>query len=100
MAHVDRVLPGRVVRVIHETLVDDPEAEIRSMLERLNLPFEEACLRSHENSRAVRTASSEQVRRPINREGIGQWQAYEQWLGPLKTVLGPLLDRYPALPEA
>ena len=92
MAHFDDVLPGRVHRVIHEAMLDDPEAEIRSLLAYLGLPFEEACLDFHQNKRAVRTASSEQVRRPINRDGVDQWKPYEAHLGPLKTALGDLLD--------
>jgi hypothetical protein len=95
MAHFDRVLPGRVVRVVHERLVEEPEAEIRRLLDALGLQFDPACLRSHESKRAVRTASSEQVRRPINRDGIGQWRPYEPWLGPLKEALGPVLAAYP-----
>jgi len=98
MAHFDSVLPGRVHRVIHERLVDEPEAEVRRLLDHLGLPFDPACLRFHENERAVRTASSEQVRRPINREGLDQWRAFEPWLGPLKDALGPVLDAYPEVP--
>ncbi|HWW56003.1 MAG TPA: sulfotransferase [Sphingopyxis sp.] len=98
MAHLDAVQPGRVHRVIHEALLDDPEAEVRAMLAFLNQPFEDACMAFHTNARAVRTASSEQVRRPINRDGVGQWQPYEAWLDPLKQALGPVLDAYPAVP--
>ncbi len=98
MAHIDAVQPGRVHRVIHEALLDDPEAEVRAMLAFLDQPFEEACLSFHASARAVRTASSEQVRRPINRDGVGQWQPYEKWLGPLKDALGPVLTAYPAAP--
>ncbi len=94
MAHYDQVLPGRVHRVIHEQLLDDPEGEVRRLLDYLGLPFEEACLQFHTNTRAVRTASSEQVRRPINRDGVGQWRPYETWLGPLKAALGDLVDTY------
>ncbi|MXO60147.1 tetratricopeptide repeat protein [Altererythrobacter salegens] len=94
MDHYDAVLPGRIHRVIHEDLLDDPEGEVRRLLEYLGLEFEEACLDFHANTRAVRTASSEQVRRPINREGVGQWQAYEEWLGPLKAALGDLPETY------
>lgn len=90
MDHVDRVLPGRVHRMVHEDLIADPEREIRRMLAALDLPFEEACLRFHENARPVRTASSEQVRRPINRDGVERWRAYEPWLGPLRDALGDL----------
>jgi hypothetical protein len=98
MDHFDRVLPGRVHRVIHERLVEEPESEVRRLLDYLGLDFDPACLRFHENRRAVRTASSEQVRRPINRDGIGQWRAFEPWLGPLKDALGPVLDAYPEAP--
>ena len=98
MAHIDAVQPGRVHRVIHEALLDDPEAEVRAMLAFLDLPFEDTCLAFHSNARAVRTASSEQVRRPINRDGVGQWQPYAGWLDPLKQALDPVLDAYPASP--
>jgi tetratricopeptide (TPR) repeat protein len=99
MAHIDTVLPGRVHRVYYERMVEDSESEIRSLLAALDLPFEESCLRFHENDRAVRTASSEQVRRPIYREGTEQWQAFEPWLGPLKDALGPVLGAYPDVPR-
>ncbi len=98
MAHIDRVLPGRVHRVVHERLVEAPEREIERLLAALGLPFEEACLRFHESGRAVRTASSEQVRRPINRDGMDQWQPHEARLGPLKAALGAVLTDYPAVP--
>jgi tetratricopeptide (TPR) repeat protein len=98
MRHFDAVLPGRVHRVIYERMVEDPEAELRRLLDYLDLPFEAACLRFHENERAVRTASSEQVRQPINREGLDQWRAFEPWLGPLKDTLGPVLEAYPDAP--
>jgi len=99
MAHFDRVLPGRVHRVDYESLVEDSEAEVRALLEYCGLPFEEQCLRFYENDRAVRTASSEQVRQPIFRDGLEQWRHYEPWLEPLKTALGPVLDAYPGAPE-
>lgn len=98
MAHIDRVQPGRAHRVIHEALLDDPETEVRALLAFLDQPFEEACLAFHSNARAVRTASSEQVRRPINRDGVDQWRPYDQWLGPLRQALGPVLGAYPAAP--
>lgn len=94
MAHFDRVLPGRVHRVIHERLLDDPEHVVRELLDYLGLPFEQSCMSFHENQRAVRTASSEQVRRPINRDGVDQWRPYEAWLGPLKSALGDLVTSY------
>ncbi|MFM7378096.1 MAG: sulfotransferase [Erythrobacter sp.] len=94
MDHYDRVLPGRIHRVIHERVLDDPEAEVRAMLAYLGLPFEDACMEFHRNTRAVRTASSEQVRRPINRDGLDQWEPFDQWLGPLREALGDLVTTY------
>jgi hypothetical protein len=99
MAHFDTVLPGRVHRVIHERLVEDPASEIRRLLAYCGVPFEEQCLRFYETERPVRTASSEQVRRPLTREGFEQWQNFEPWLAPLKEALGPVLDRYPDVPS-
>jgi len=98
MTHFDAVLPGRVHRVIHERLLDEPEAEIRRLLAALGLPFEQVCLDFHDSRRAVRTASSEQVRRPINRDGVDQWRAYADRLGPLREALGATLEHYPEPP--
>ncbi|QUT07105.1 sulfotransferase [Sphingobium phenoxybenzoativorans] len=95
MRHFDTVLPGRVHRVIHERLVDDPEGEVRRLLDHIGLPFDPACLRFHENDRAVRTASSEQVRRPINRDGMDRWRHYDAWLGPLRDALGDVAKTWP-----
>ena len=99
MAHFDQVLPGRIVRVFHENMVDDSDGEIRRLLDVLGLPFEDACLRFWENDRAVRTASSEQVRRPIFRDGMDQWTHFAPWLGELEAALGPVLTHYPAISE-
>ena len=99
MAHIDDVLPGKIHRLFHENMVDDTEGEIRRLLDYLGLPFDDNCLRFHENARAVRTASAEQVRRPINREGVDQWRDYEPWLGQLKEALGPVLTSYPDVPS-
>jgi predicted Zn-dependent protease len=99
MAHWDAVLPGKVHRVIYEKLVDDPETEIRRMLDFIGLPFEDQCLRFHETERPVRTASSEQVRQPLYNSGVDHWRHFEPWLGPLKDALGPVLERYPDVPE-
>jgi len=99
MAHWDDVLPGKVHRVFYEDLIEKPEAEIRRLLGYVGLPFEEACLRFYENNRVVRTASSEQVRRPIFTEALDHWRHYEPWLGPLKTALGFVLEKYPAVPQ-
>ena len=100
MAHVDSVLPGRVHRVIYEQMVDDTEAEVRRLLDFCGLEFEPACLEFHRSERAVRTASSEQVRRPIYRDATEEWRAYETHLGPLKAALGPVLNAYPQAPAA
>jgi tetratricopeptide (TPR) repeat protein len=100
MAHVDMVLPGRVHRVIYERMVDDTEAEIRALLDYCGLEFEPACLNFHETQRAVRTASSEQVRMPIYREATEEWQAYDAQLEPLKLALGDVLDAYPKAPAS
>jgi hypothetical protein len=78
--------------VIYEDLIEDTEREVVALLTYCGLPFEEGCLRFYENSRTVRTVSSEQVRRPIFRGGLDQWRAYEPWLEPLKTALGPALE--------
>lgn len=99
MAHFDAVLPGRVHRVIYERLVADLEGETRALLAHCGLAFEEACLRFHENRRAVRTASAEQVRRPIFTDAADHWRNYEPWLAPLKAALGPVLDAYPDPPS-
>jgi tetratricopeptide (TPR) repeat protein len=99
MAHFDAVLPGRVHRVFYEALVDDTEAEVRRLLGYCGLPFEAQCLEFHRTVRAVRTASSEQVRQPIFREGLDQWRHYQAWLAPLQNELGPVLEAYPGVPE-
>ncbi|MDY7099189.1 MAG: sulfotransferase, partial [Pseudomonadota bacterium] len=90
MDHWDAVLPGKVLRVQHEDVLDDQEGQTRRMLDFLGLPFQEACLQFHKTDRAVRTASSEQVREPINRKGQGAWKPFEPWLDDLKTALGDL----------
>jgi tetratricopeptide (TPR) repeat protein len=98
MAHFDAVLPGRVHRVVYERMVEDTEGEVRRLLDYCGLPFEAGCLRFFENARPVRTASSEQVRQPIYREGMEHWRHYAPWLGPLEAALGPVLASYPAAP--
>ncbi|HEX7113432.1 MAG TPA: sulfotransferase, partial [Mizugakiibacter sp.] len=98
MAHFDAALPGRVHRVIYERMVEDTEGEVRRLLDYCGLPFEESCLRFFENARPVRTASSEQVRRPIYREGVDHWRHYAPWLAPLESALGPVLQFYPEVP--
>jgi hypothetical protein len=98
MAAFDAAAPGAVHRVFYEDMVGNTEAEVRRLLAYLGLPFEPACLEFYKNDRAVRTASSEQVRQPIFTDGIEQWKNYEQWLAPLIEALGPICDAYPAVP--
>ena len=99
LAHFDAVLPDRIHRVFYENLVADPETEVRRLLDFLQLPFEEACLRFHESKRSMSSISAEQVRRPISVEAVEYWRNYEPWLGPLKQALGPVLDAYPDVPS-
>jgi tetratricopeptide (TPR) repeat protein len=88
MRHWDDVLPGKVLRVEHEAVVDDLEGNVRRLLEFCELDYEPACLEFHKTERSVRTASSEQVRQPIYKEGLDQWRNFEPWLGELKSALG------------
>lgn len=91
MRHWEAALPGRVLRVRYEDVVDDLEGAARRMLDHISLPFEPACLRFHETRRGIRTPSSEQVRQPIGREGLEQWKRYAPWLATLRTALGDVL---------
>ena len=94
MEHWDAVLPGRVLRVCHEAVVEDLEGNVRRILDYCGLPFEPECLEYYKTQRSVRTASSEQVRRPIFREGLDQWRHFEPWLAPLHNALGDAAKRY------
>ena len=95
MDHWDQALPGAVLRVQHEDVVEDLETEVRRLLDFCELPFEAACLNFHESRRSVRTPSSEQVRQPIYRDALEAWRPYEPWLDPLKEALGPdVRERY------
>ena len=94
MDHWDSVLPGEILRVIYEDVVEDLESQVRRILEFCGLPFERACIDFHQTKREVRTASSEQVRQPLFKSGLEQWRAYEPWLDPLKDALGPALDHW------
>ena len=92
MDHWDKVLPGFVLRVMHEDVVDDLEPQIRRMLRFCGLPFEDACLEFHKTDRSIKTPSSEQVRQPIYRSGLNYWRDYENWLAPLKkSMVGDIL---------
>jgi tetratricopeptide (TPR) repeat protein len=99
MAAYDAAAPGAIHRVIYENMVADTETEVRRLLDHLGLPFEPACLEFYNNDRAVRTASSEQVRQPIFTDGIDQWKHFEAWLGPLADSLGSVASAYPEVPE-
>ncbi len=92
MDHWDQVMPGQILRVIHEDVVNDLEAQVRRILDYCGLEFEPGCVAFHKTKREVRTASSEQVRQPINTKGLEQWKAYDAWLDPLRDALGPVLD--------
>jgi tetratricopeptide (TPR) repeat protein len=99
MEHFDRVLPGRIHRVVYEEMVDDTESEVRRLLAYCGLEYESDCLRFHENARPVRTPSAQQVRKPMYRDGVGHWRHYESWLQPLKDALGDVLERHPDTPR-
>lgn len=88
MGHWDAVLPGRVLRVSYEDVVESLEDATRRMLAHCGLQFEPSCLRFHETRRGIRTPSSEQVRQPIGRDGLDQWKHYAPWLGPLREAFG------------
>jgi hypothetical protein len=90
MRHWNMALPGRILTVHHEDVVDDLEGSVHRLLGFCGLPFEPACLQFHETSRPVRTASSEQVRQPVGREGVDQWRNYEPWLGSLRAALAEM----------
>ncbi|MBU6166612.1 MAG: sulfotransferase [Alphaproteobacteria bacterium] len=100
MAHFDAVMPGAVHRVIYEAMVADTETEVRRLLAHVGVPFEAACLAFWKTERAVRTASSEQVRQPIFTAGVDHWQRFEPWLGPLAAALGDVVPAYPAVPAS
>jgi hypothetical protein len=93
MRHWDTVLPGKILRVHHEDVVNDLEGSVRRILDFCGLDFEPACLHFHKNRRQVNTASSEQVRRPIYRDGMDQWRHFEPYLATLRGALGPLDER-------
>jgi hypothetical protein len=95
MDHWDKVLPGKILRVQYEDVVNDTETQVRRILDYCGLPFEQACLEFYKTERAIRTASSEQVRQPIYKGGLDMWRNYEPHLDNLKAALAPILDRYP-----
>lgn len=93
MEHWDRALPGKILRVQHEDLIDDIDTQVRRILEFCSLEFEPGCIEFHKTRRTVHTASSEQVRRPINRDGVDQWRHFEPWLETLKEALSSMESR-------
>ena len=94
MNHWDKVLPGKVLRVNNEDVIDDLEGQVRRILDFINIPFEESCVSFHKTERSVRTASSEQVRQPINKKGMGRWRPYAKHLKPLlETIDNKLLKQ-------
>jgi tetratricopeptide (TPR) repeat protein len=95
MRHWNRVLPGRVLRISYEDLVEDLGASVRQVLAHCELEFDPACLAFHRSRRAINTPSSEQVRQPLYREGLSQWRRYDPWLDPLRETLGDAIVRYP-----
>jgi hypothetical protein len=94
MRHWEQVLPGRILRVQHEDVVEDLQGSVRRILDFCGVEFEPQCVEFHKTLRSVRTASSEQVRQPIYREGLDQWKNYEPWLGSLREILGDALTHY------
>ena len=94
MSHYDEVIPGRVYRTFYEDLIYNPEAQVSRLLAHCGVAFETACLEFYKNDRPVRTASSEQVRQPLNRDGVDHWKHYGPWLGELEQVLGAIIPQY------
>jgi tetratricopeptide (TPR) repeat protein len=95
MAHWNKVLPGQILRVQHEELLQDTEGQIRRMLDFCDLPFESGCLEFYRTKRSIKTPSSEQVRQPVNKRAAQQWRHFEPYLQPLKDALGEdLLAQY------
>jgi predicted TIM-barrel fold metal-dependent hydrolase len=94
MQHWERVLPGRILPIYHEDVVADLEINVRRILEFCGLEFEPQCIEFHKTERSVRSASSEQVRQPISRDGLDHWKHFEPWLDPLKDALGDALTNY------
>jgi len=99
MAHFDEVMPGRIHRVVYERLVENPDSEVRRLLDYLELPFEAGCLRFYEKQQTIMTVSADQARRPIYRSAVGAGRKFEPWLAPLKQSLGQVLDAYPNVPK-
>ena len=95
MDHWDKVLPNKILRVNNEDVIDDLEGQVIRILNFLEIPFEEECISFHKTDRSVRTASSEQVRKPVNKDGMGRWKPYAKNL----KVLTENLDKNLLKPE-
>jgi hypothetical protein len=87
MNHWDNVLPNKILRVNNEDVINDLEGQVKRILNFIEIPFEDGCISFHETDRSVRTASSEQVRQPINKKGMGRWKPYAKHLKPLINTL-------------
>ena len=94
MDHFVRVQPTSIHRVINEELIESPRNEVERLLAHVGVAFEPDCLEFHKTRRAIETPSAEQVRRPLNRDGVDSWLPFEEWLGPLKLALGPALETW------
>ena len=88
MDHWNRVLPGKILKVNNEDIINDLEGQVKRIIDYLELPFEEECISFYNTKRSVRTASSEQVRKPINKDGLERWKPYSKKLKPLVDCLG------------
>ncbi|GMG86148.1 tetratricopeptide repeat-containing sulfotransferase family protein [Biformimicrobium ophioploci] len=100
MAHWHRLFPGEILDVHYEGHMDDFEGQVRKILAYCGLEYEPQCLRFYENQRAVRTASSEQVRQPIYRSALGLWKNYRAHLGMWEEDLSDILDALPTQVKA
>lgn len=92
MAHFDEAAPGLVHHIDYTQLIEEPEPVLRAALDHVGVEWDPAVLEYHKLERSVRTPSSEQVRRPLNRDGMAVWKPYSQWLDPLREALGSLAE--------
>jgi hypothetical protein len=98
MDHWNTVLPGAVLHVQYEEVVADLDTQVHRILDFCGLPFEESCVNFHETERAVRTASSEQVRQPIYSGSVQTWKRYGEHLDGLREILEPVFPQLPTSP--
>ena len=88
MDHWQKALPNKVLTVQYEAVIADTEQQLKQLLQHCDLPFEQECLQFYQNKRSVKTASSEQVRLPINNKGVDLWTHFREKLMPLQEALG------------